>query len=168
MQNERLTKQFMYGLGHKDCYDACSVCDVAGCCGLLEDILEKLAHYEDLEEQLEKLYGGKMSLDEVVENLNRIVQNGKEKLDYARILTNAEAEKWDKWKDLEEQGRLLELPCEKVYRIMNYDSPKYAFIDSIPIEMMLIYDLKHIDNGNIFFSTKEKAEAKLKGMEGAK
>ena len=168
MQNERLTKQFMYGLGHKDCYDACSVCDVTGCCGLLEDILEKLAHYEDLEEQLEKLYGGKMSLDEVVENLNRIVQNGEEKLDYARILTNAEAEKWDKWKDLEEQGRLLELPCEKVYRIMNYDSPKYAFIDSIPIEMMLIYDLKHIDNGNIFFSTKEKAEAKLKGMEGAK
>ena len=128
----------------------------------------KLQHYEDLEEQLEKLYGGKMPLDEVVENLNRVIQNGEEKLDYARILTNAEAEKWDKWKDLEKQGRLIELPCEKVYRIMNYDSPKYAFIDSIPIEMMLIYDLKHIDNGNIFFSTKEKAEAKLKGMEGAK
>ena len=128
----------------------------------------KLQHYEDLEEQLEKLYGGKMPLDEVVENLNRVIQNGEEKLDYARILTNAEAEKWDKWKDLEEQGRLLELPCEKVYRIMNYDSPKYAFIDSIPIEMMLIYDLKHIDNGNIFFSTKEKAEAKLAEMEGAK
>ena len=128
----------------------------------------KLQHYEDLEEQLEKLYGGKMSLDEVVENLNRIVQNGEEKLDYARILTNVEAEKWDKWKDLEKQGRLIELPCEKVYRIMNYDSPKYAFIESIPIEMMLIYDLKHIDNGNIFFSTKEKAEAKLAEMEGAK
>ena len=134
----------------------------------LSGALRKLAHYEDLEEQLEKLYGGKMPLDEVVENLNRVVQNGEEKLDYARILTNAEAEKWDKWKDLEEQGRLLELPCEKVYRIMNYDSPKYAFIDSIPIEMMLIYDLKHIDNGNIFFSTKEKAEAKLAEMEGAK
>ena len=129
---------------------------------------DKLAHYEDLEEQLEKLYGGKMPLDEVVENLNRIVQNGEEKLDYARILTNAEAEKWDKYKDLEEQDRLIALPCEKVYRIMNYDSPKYAFIDSIAIEMMLIYDLKHIDNGNIFFSTKEKAEAKLKEMEGAK
>lgn len=128
----------------------------------------KLQHYEDLEEQLEKLYGGKMPLDEVVENLNRVIQNGEEKLDYARILTNAEAEKWDKWKDLEKQGRLIELPCEKVYRIMNYDSPKYAFIDSIPIEMMLIYDLKHIDNGNIFFSTKEKAEAKLAEMEGAK
>ena len=164
---ERLTERFMHGLGVKDCYDSCSVCDVAVCCGLLEDILEKLAHYEDLEEQLEKLYGGKMPLDEVVENLNRVIQNGEEKLDYARILTNAEAEKWDKWKDIEKQGRLIELPCEKVYRIINYDSPKYAFIDNIPIEMMPIYDLKHIDNGNIFFSTKEKAEAKLKEMEGA-
>lgn len=164
---ERLTERFMHGLGVKDCYDSCSVCDVAGCCGLLEDILEKLAHYEDLEEQLEKLYGGKMPLDEVVENLNRIVQNGEEKLDYARILTNAEAEKWDKWKDLEKQGRLIELPCEKVYRIMNYGSPNHAFIDSIPIVMMPIYDLKHIDNGDIFFSTKEKAEAKLAEMEGA-
>ena len=48
---KRLTKQFMYGLGHKDCCDACSVCDIAGRCDLIEEMLEKLAHYEDLEEQ---------------------------------------------------------------------------------------------------------------------
>ena len=48
---ERLTKQFMYGLGHKECSDACAVCDVTGCCDLLEEMLEKLAHYEELEEQ---------------------------------------------------------------------------------------------------------------------
>lgn len=72
------------------------------------------------------------------------------------------------YEDLEEQGRLIELPCEKVFRIINYDSPKYAFIDSIPIEIMPICDLKHIDNGNIFFSTKEEAEAKLKELEGDK
>lgn len=48
---KRLTKQFMYGLGHKDCCDACSVCDVAGRCDLIEEMLEKLAYYEDLEEQ---------------------------------------------------------------------------------------------------------------------
>ena len=48
---ERLTERFMHGLGVKDCYDSCSVCDVAVCCGLLEEMLEKLAHYEDLEEQ---------------------------------------------------------------------------------------------------------------------
>lgn len=73
----------------------------------IKEVLEKLSHYEDLEEQLEKLYGGRLSLDNVIDNLNRIVQNGEEKLDFARILTNAEAEKWDKWKDLEEQGELV-------------------------------------------------------------
>ena len=167
---KRLTERFMYGLGHKDCYDACSVCDVAVCCGLLEDILEKLAHYEDLEEQLEKLYGGKMPLDEVVENLNRIVQNGEEKLDYARILTNAEAEKWDKWKDLEEQGRLIELPCkvgDKVYSVHSagLSHAVIAEVDTDAFFLMLCVAEGRI--GKTVFTTKEAAEAKLAEMEGA-
>lgn len=162
---KRLTKQFMYGLGHKDCYDACSVCDVAECCDSLEEMLEKLAHFEDLEEQLEKLYGGKMPLDEVVENLNRIVQNGEEKLDYARILTNAEAEKWDKWKDLEEQGRLIELPClpdEEVWesnKRFGTHKTMYASKEAI---------VGAIEAGYAIGYTKESAEAKLKEMDGTK
>ena len=47
---KRLTKQFMYGFGHKECYDACAVCDIQ-LCDLVEEMLEKLASYEDLEEQ---------------------------------------------------------------------------------------------------------------------
>ena len=193
---ERLTERFMHGLGVKDCYNSCSVCDVAGCCGLLEDILEKLAHYEDLEEQLEKLYGGKMPLDEVVENLNRVIQNGEEKLDYARILTNAEAERWGKWKDLEEQGRLLELPCavgDTVYLISSQysecskyqerfndcscqgcedecDSYKDYFIhvnENISAEW-IVRAMRLNRFGENVFLTQEAAEAKLKGMEGAK
>ena len=186
---ERLTERFMHGLGVKDCYDSCSVCDVAVCCGLLEDILEKLAHYEDLEEQLEKLYGGKMPLDEVVENLNRIVQNGEEKLDYARILTNAEAEKWDKWKDLEEQGRLIELPCavgDTVYVINKHcPSPwKKEYCDDarniLPKDPCSVcphrtayiapgkYNLKYLTRESEIFYTKEAAEAKLKEMDDTK
>lgn len=139
---------------------------------------DKLAHYEDLEEQLEKLYGGKMPLDEVVENLNRIVQNGEEKLDYARILTNAEAEKWDKWKDLEKQGRLIELPCavgDTVYWISEPDaclfcnSPCYERCEEGALKIketpFKLYMLNEI--GEIIFLTKEEAEAKLKEMEGA-
>lgn len=72
------------------------------------EAMQELQHYKDLEEQLEELFGGKLPLDKVVETLKRTVQNGEENLDYARILTNAEAEKWDRWKDLEEQGRLIE------------------------------------------------------------
>ena len=130
----------------------------------LSDALRKLAHYEDLEEQLEKLYGGKMPLDEVVENLNRIVQNGEEKLDYARILTNAEAEKWDKWKDLEEQGRLIELPClpnEEVWlsnKRFGTHKMMYASREAI---------VRAIEAGNAIGYTKEAAEAKLKEMESA-
>lgn len=130
----------------------------------LSDALRKLAHYEDLEEQLEKLYGGKMPLDEVVENLNRIVQSGEEKLDYARILTNAEAEKWDKWKDLEEQGRLIELPClpnEEVWlsnKRFGTHKMMYASREAI---------VRAIEAGNVIGYTKEAAEAKLKEMESA-
>lgn len=130
----------------------------------LSDALRKLAHYEDLEEQLEKLYGGKMPLDEVVENLNRIVQSGEEKLDYARILTNAEAEKWDKWKDLEEQGRLIELPClpnEEVWlsnKRFGTHKMMYASREAI---------VRAIEAGNAIGYTKEAAEAKLKEMESA-
>ena len=130
----------------------------------LSDALRKLAHYEDLEEQLEKLYGGKMPLDEVVENLNRIVQSGEEKLDYARILTNAEAEKWDKWKDLEEQGRLIELPClpnEEVWlsnKRFGTHKMMYASREAI---------VRAIEAGNAIGYTKEAAKAKLKEMESA-
>ena len=130
----------------------------------LSDALRKLAHYEDLEEQLEKLYGGKMPLEEVVENLNRIVQSGEEKLDYARILTNMEAEKWDKWKDLEEQGRLIELPClpnEEVWlsnKRFGTHKMMYASREAI---------VRAIEAGNAIGYTKEAAEAKLKEMESA-
>ena len=95
------------------------------------------------------------------EELDKCIECGKEHEQLAGWL-----EELQRYKDLEEQGRLIELPCEKVYCIINYNSPKYAFIDSIPIETMLIYDLKHIDNRNIFFSTKEKAEAKLEEVKG--
>lgn len=126
--------------------------------------LEELQRYEDLEEQLEKLYGGKMPLDEVVETLNRVIQNGEEKLDYARILTNAEAEKWDKWKELEEQGKLIELPClpnEEVWlsnKRFGTHKMMYASREAI---------VRAIEAGNAIGYTKEAAEAKLKEMESA-
>lgn len=103
----RLTKYFADRdeYGHNSCHGGCESC-TGVLCGDAFEMIKKLAHYEDLEDQLEKLYGGKLSLDDVVNNLNRIIQNGEEKLDYARILTNSEAEKWDYWKALEEQGKL--------------------------------------------------------------
>ena len=137
--------------------------------------IQKLAYYEGLEEQLEELFGGKLPLDKVVETLKRTVQNGEEKLDYARILTNTEAEKWDKWKDLEEQGRLIELPCkvgDTVYVIEN------TFGNDCTTAYIAEYELTEISydgrlwTGEFFqfgkeaFVTKEEAEAKLKEFQG--
>ena len=136
---------------------------MCGSCKRNTEIRYKLRYYEDLEEQLEKLYGGKMPLDEVVENLNRIVQNGEEKLDYARILTNAEAEKWDKWKDIEKQGRLIELPClpdEEVW----ISNKRFGTHKTMYANRGAIVDA--IEAGYAIGYTKESAEAKLK-MEGA-
>ena len=126
---------------------------MCGSCKRNTEIRHKLRYYEDLEEQLEKLYGGKMPLDEVVENLNRVIQNGEEKLDYARILTNAEAEKWDKWKDIEKQGRLIELSC-------------------LPDEEVWISNKRFGTHKTMYASrgaivdTKEAAESKLAEMDG--
>lgn len=152
-----------------------------------EDCINKLGHYEDLEDQLEKLYGDRLSLDKVVENLNRVVQNGEEKLDYARILTNAEAEKWDRWKSLEEQGRLIELPCkvgDTVYTIGRHcprpwkkeycdDARKILQEDSCgvcPHRTAYIatheFDFDDLTYESEMFTTKEEAEAKLAEMRG--
>lgn len=84
---------------------------------------------------------------------------------YYNVAVSRGLQKLAEYEDLEEQGRMIELPCKKVFRIINGDSPKYAFVDSIPIEMMPVYEIKQIDNGNVFFSTKEKAEVKLKELE---
>ena len=50
----RLTKEFEFGLGYTECYEACGMCftvESGSFCTGLQEMLEKLAHYEDLEEQ---------------------------------------------------------------------------------------------------------------------
>jgi hypothetical protein len=152
-------------------------------------MIKKLAHYEDLEDQLEKLYGGKLSLDDVIDNLNRIVQNGEEKLDYARILSNSEAEKWDYWKALEAQGKLMELPCKVgdtvwyIEEMKSYTPLYHSWYECLSFRIGYIEiaekwlafgrdgsgmftDIRFHgkDIGKTVFLTKEEAEAKLKGM----
>lgn len=98
--------------------------------------LAKLAHYEDLEELASFLSDGKMSIEDILERLKKTIQGEEKELKFSRILTNAEALKWDKWKSLEakclkstgldfenmvgefmhyyglqKQGKLIEMPC---------------------------------------------------------
>lgn len=70
------------------------------------------------------------------------------------------------YEDLEEQGRLLKLPCDKVYYIVDKNNPKYAAVMSKAIRDLTVYEIENIDIDGRYFSTKELVEAKLKELRG--
>ena len=71
------------------------------------------------------------------------------------------------YEGLEEQDRLVKLPCKDVYFIIDINNPKYAMVMKKPIKELAIYEIEDIDKENCkYFSTKEKAEAKLKELRG--
>lgn len=74
---------------------------------------------------------------------------------------------WNEYKDLEEQGKLLKLPCrlgEIVYRIFvqrdNFDGMKYSIVTASAFRLDMLNDI-----GKTVFLTKAEAEAVLKEME---
>ena len=70
------------------------------------------------------------------------------------------------YEDLEEQGRLLKLPCNEVYYIVDKNNPKYAVVMSKSIKDLTIYEIENIDIDGRYFSTNEVAEEKLKELRG--
>lgn len=178
---KRLTKENIYGFGHAKCSDACCVCDIEQC-DSIEEMLAKLANYEDLEERIEKLFDGKISLAEAVDNIEKKV-HGEENFRYSRILTNAEAEKWDKWLELEEQGRLITLPCkigDTFYDISDFMEDYYSpdiykmkadWITISKEEKDIVFnidscDYKLEDFGTILLPTEEAAWNKISELKG--
>lgn len=76
-------------------------------------------------------------------------------------------EKLKEYEDLEEQGRLLKLPCKYVYYIVDINNPRYARVAKRFIKVLAICEIESIDKENCkYFSTKEKAEARLKELRG--
>ena len=152
--------------------------------------LEELKEYKRLEEKLSIMFNGDCRLSDVVESLKRqICEPGKDHPVNARILTYEDAEKWNEYLELEEQGRLLKLPC-KIGDTLWWIQPGWEDgrltekVAQCPIPVKLIA----IDeNGNFYvfhdeddyysfdswdkvgdkyaLLTKEDAEAKLKEME---
>ena len=87
-------------------------------------LVTELKEYRDLKERLNSIYGECDGLLEVVvEHLER--HEGSvltEPVFKARLLTAGEADRWEEWKSLEEQGKLLKLPCavgDTVYAIFD-------------------------------------------------
>ena len=77
------------------------------------------------------------------------------------------SEQLKEYQQLEEQDRLIKLPCKYVYYIVDINNPKYAMVMKRPIRELAIYDIENIDKENCkYFSTEGKAEAKLKELRG--
>lgn len=55
----------------------------------------------------------------------------------------------------------VHLPCERVYFICDKGT-KFSMVMSKSIRDLSIYEIKEIDKGGYYFSTKEKAEKALK------
>ena len=151
------------------------------------DSINKLAGYEDMEELLEKVYGECDGLLETA--VEHLVKHPEIKIGnpgMARLLTDDDADKWERWKKVEEQGRLLELPCmidDTVYEVQGIRHRIQPLeIISVYIgrmgELYFYWELKDgigiyhnakgfgiSELGKTVFLTREEAETKLKEME---
>lgn len=102
--------------------------------------------------------------------MERLTNIGRE---IPRLLGNANAIYWIQvyiklkdYEDLEEQGRLIKLPCDKAYYIVDKNNPRFAMVNCKSITDLTLYEINEIDIGGIYFSTEELAEAKLKELRG--
>lgn len=75
--------------------------------------------------------------------------------------------KFKDYQQLEEQGGLIKLPYKDVYFIVDINNPKYALVMRKSVRELTICEIEKIDKkGCKYFSTNEKAEAKLKELRG--
>lgn len=98
---ERLTVRSFDGSAHAKCV-------------AYYDIIDKLAEYEDLEEQIMKKFAGCIDMKTILDSFCAFydMQETKEELAQCTLLTNEDVLKYRQWKDAEEQGLLLRLPCK--------------------------------------------------------
>lgn len=137
----------------------------------------KLQHYEDLEERFSSIFEN-LTLDDFINIFLKYIQEDNEEIRTGKILTNEDADKWNRWKSLEKSDRLVELKIacgQKVYtddKTYNNGFEEYRVIDiSLGGDMtyvaqsksglnLLFYDS---DIGKTVFTTKEEAELVLGG-----
>lgn len=192
---ERLTNREYGEISSTEYTSYCDACLDSNChCGFVEDMVEKLAVYEDLEERLNNVYGDCDGLLlRVVEALERHsgidIANNTLK---SRLLTDEDVDKWEEYKQLEEQGRLLKLPCkvrDTVYCIFSRytkctfsneefdeyscqgceyecDSKKENYVQDMRAYSLdwIVTNLKNF--GKTVFLTKSEAEARLEELRG--
>ena len=125
--------------------------------------LKKMAENTDYIVQLVNTVAKTMV--EAFENL-KIEDVNMFQLGYSKAIDDV-IDKLAEYEDLEEQGGLIKLPYKDVYFIVDANNPKYALVMRKSVRELAIYEIESIDKENCkYFSTEEKAEAKLKELRG--
>ena len=68
----------------------------------------KLQCYEDLEERFSSIFEN-LTLDDFINVFLKYIQEDNEEIRTGKILTNEDADKWNRWESLEKSDRLVEL-----------------------------------------------------------
>lgn len=138
-------------------------------CQTISDVIDKLANYEKLEE----LIG--IPLEELARIFRQHIPNGCQYPKKAIVLTDGDVDKWRKYKDLDEQCSLVNIPDE-VYFIKGGQIQSGWVQEAVcSVCRKTLLDIRYDDNsldsyrgylGNEVFLTKAEAEAKLKELRG--
>lgn len=83
-------------------------------CTELSIAIDKLAEYEDIEEKITKKFAGCIDMKNILDSFCSFydMQETNEELAQCTLLTNEDVLKYRQWKDAEEQGLILRLPCK--------------------------------------------------------
>lgn len=186
---ERLTKKNKCKLSHgeeivlcehceNDCNDSCMKIIH---CKWYTKAMDKLKRYEDLEERLNKVYG---DCDGLLESMIELLEehSGVDIPDdtvKALLLTNESVDFYKKCESLEEQDRLIKLPCKigcTVYDIAWWDNIEEKVIVKGETYYRTVHKHKVTKSafdysdirefGKTVFLTESEAEAKLKELRG--
>ena len=125
-------------------------------CKTIDDVIDKLAEYEDLED----LIG--IPMKDLAEILRQNIPEDCKHPHKAVVLTDDDVDRWHVYKNAEEQGLLLRLPCKVgdiVYLIKSDGKivPRTADMQFLGV----LWE----DYGKEWFLTQAEAEQKLKEME---
>lgn len=110
----------------------------------IDAVYEKLKKYEDMEESLKKVYGECDGLLETaVKHICKIEENQKVEVGNpfkSRLLTDEDADKWERWKNAEEDGKLMILPCKPGDTVYSYCSELDAILPYFVEQVVVDYD----------------------------
>ena len=170
---ERITKKNEMGdYYYPMCFSKCDGLGSSGKCNnceLVYDACKKLGEYEDLEE----LIG--IPQKELTEILRQHIPDGCQHPKKAIVLTDGDVDKWRKYKDLDEQGSLVNIPDEAYFIKGGQIQSGWVQEAVCSVCRKTLLDIRYDDNsldsyrgylGNEVFLTKAEAEAKLEELRG--